>query len=319
MLKIHRHGNQNPLNWNDGEPLPDQAEWLDVVDPTAAERAAVGKLISTPLPKRETISGLGLSSRHHDNQRVLSLHCHLYADDAHGKAEPLAMMVTQERLVTLRYQSSRPFDAAVHCLRESEERLDGPDVFNLLLGAIANDVANHMQGIADDVSELSDDVFTPTNEPTRVLRQKLLRIGQLEGRLARYRGSLLGIGRIVGFVQHRAPDWMDDDAQSCVKVVANDLKTLDQFDDQLTGKLQFLQDAVLGFISTDQNAVMKLLTVASVVTIPPVILAGIWGMNFKHMPELDKVWGYPMALAALLISVLLPLGWFGIRGWLSRD
>ncbi|MEO9078120.1 MAG: CorA family divalent cation transporter [Rhodanobacter sp.] len=319
MFNIHRHGNQRSLNWDDGQPLPDHAGWLDVVDPTTAERAAVEKLISTPLPTRERISGLGLSSRHHDNRRVLSLHCHLYADHPHGKAEPLAMLVTQERLVTLRYQSSRSFDAAARCLQESEEKLDGPDLFVLLLEAVANDVADRMQGIADDVSELSDDVFTQTNEPTRVLRQKLLRIGQLEGRLARYRGSLLGIGRIVGFVQHRAPDWMDDDAQSCVKVIANDLKTLDQFDEQLTDKLQFLQDAVLGFISTDQNAVMKLLTVASVVTIPPVVLAGIWGMNFKHMPELDKVWGYPMALSALLISVLLPLGWFGIRGWLSRD
>ena len=319
MLKIHRHGNQKTKSWNDGEALPEDAEWLDLIDPTPVERAAVEKLVSASLPERKQISGLGLSSRHHDNRRVLSVHCHLYADHLHGKAEPLGMMVMREQLVTLRYQSSRPFDTAVGCLQASEDRLDGADLFVLLLEAVANDVADQMQRIAGDVSDLSDDIFTPTNERTRVLRKKLLRIGQLEGRLARYRSSMLGMGRIVGFVQHRAPDWLDDDAVACVKVIANDLKTLDEFDEQLTGKLQFLRDAVLGFINTDQNAVMKLLTVASVVTIPPVILAGVWGMNFKHMPELDKVWGYPMALSAFLISMLLPLGWFGIRGWLSRD
>ena len=319
MLKIYRHGDQSPLTWSEGHPLPDHAEWLDLVDPTSAERAAVEKLVSAPLPERANINGLGLSSRHHDNRRVLLLHAHIYADHAHGKAEPFGMMVLNERLVTLRYQSARAFDTAIACLRQSDERMDGPDLFVLLLGAVANDVADQMQRIAGDVTELSDDVFTQATERTRVLRKKLLRIGQLEGRLARYRSSMLGMGRIVGFVQHRSPDWMDDDAVSCVKVVGNDLKTLDEFDQQLTGKLQFLQDAVLGFISTDQNAVMKLLTVASVVTIPPVILAGVWGMNFKHMPELDKVWGYPMALSALLISMLLPLGWFGLRGWLSRD
>ncbi|MEP7185567.1 MAG: CorA family divalent cation transporter [Rhodanobacter sp.] len=319
MLKIHSHGNQDTISWNEGEPLPDRAEWLDLVDPTPTERAAVEKLICAPLPEKKQINGLGLSSRHHDNQRVLSLHAHLYGDHAHGKPEPFGIMVMQERLVTLRYQSSRPFDMAVGCLRGSEERLDGSDLLVVLFQAVANDVAEQMQRIGADVSELSDDVFTEVNERTRVLRRKLLRIGQLEGRLARYRTSLLGMGRIVGFVQHRAPDWMDDDAQGCIKVVANDLKTLDQFDEQITGKLQFLQDAVLGFINTDQNAVMKLLTVASVVTIPPVILAGVWGMNFKHMPELDKIWGYPMALAALLISMVVPLMWFGIRGWLSRD
>ena len=176
-----------------------------------------------------------------------------------------------------------------------------------------------MQHIAGEVAQLSDDVFAAAHEKTRELRRKLVRIGQLEGRLARYRTSLLGIGRVVGFVQQRAPQWIDDEAMDCLKVLANDLKVLDAFDEQLTGKLQFLQDGVLGFINTDQNAVMKLLTVASVVTIPPVILAGIWGMNFKHMPELDKVWGYPLALAALLVSMLLPLALFGIRGWLSRD
>ncbi len=319
MLKIHNHGHQDAISWNEGDPLPDRAEWLDLVDPTPAERAAVEQLIRAPLPQKKDINGLGLSSRHHDNERVLSLHAHLYADHPHGKPEPLGMMVMQERLVTLRYQSSRPFDKAVGHLRDSEDRLDGSDLLVVLLEAVANDVAEQMQRIGADVSELSDDVFTEVNERTRVLRQKLLRIGQLEGRLARYRTSLLGMGRIVGFVQHRAPDWMDDDAEGCIKVVANDLKTLDQFDEQLTAKLQFLQDAVLGFINTDQNAVMKLLTVASVVTIPPVILAGVWGMNFKHMPELDKIWGYPMALAALLISMVIPLVWFGIRGWLSRD
>jgi magnesium transporter len=180
-------------------------------------------------------------------------------------------------------------------------------------------VADQMQRIAGDVAQLSDDVFDEASEKTRELRKKLVRIGQLEGRLARYRTSLLGIGRVVGFVQHRAPDWIDADTMACLKVLSNDLKVLDQFDEQLTSKLQFLQDGVLGFINTDQNAVMKLLTVASVVTIPPVILAGIWGMNFRHMPELDKVWGYPMALAALLVSMVLPLAWFGMRGWLSRD
>ena len=125
------------------------------------------------------------------------------------------------------------------------------------------------------------EVFTETNEKTRVLRDKLVRIGKLEARLARYRTSLLGIGRVVGFVQHRAPDWIDEETMACIKVLANDLKTLDQFDEQLTGKLQFLQDAVLGFINTDQNAVMKLLTVASVVTIPPVILAGDLGHELQ--------------------------------------
>lgn len=319
MLRIHRQGKPGTNIWEEGDPFPHRIAWLDLVDPAPAERAGVELLLATTLPERDEISSLGLSSRHHDDGRVLSLHVHLYADHPHGASEPLGMLVTREQLVTLRYQSSRAFDHAIAAVAQGAGRTGGPDLLVTLLDAVANDVADQMQRIAGDVAQLSDDVFAATNEKTRTLRKKLIRIGQLEGRLARYRTSLLGLGRVVGFVQHRAPDWMDDRALACVKVLANDLDVLDEFDDQLTGKLQFLQDGVLGFISTDQNAVMKLLTVASVVTIPPVILAGIWGMNFKHMPELDKIWGYPAALAALLLSTVLPLVWFGIRGWLSRD
>lgn len=318
MLRIHCQGQQQASTWSAGA-LPDHAAWLDLCDPTDDERRAVEKLLEAPLPRREEISGLGFSSRHRDNDRVLSLHARLYADNASKDASPLGMLVTQNRLVTLRYASSGPLDNAAACLGKNNDPLDGPDLLVLLLDAIVNDVAEQMQTIASDVADLSDDVFTSTRERSRILRDKLLRIGKLEARLARFRSSLLGIGRAVGFVEHRSPDWLDDDATSCIKVIANDLKTLDEFDDQLTGKLQFLQDAVLGFISTDQNAVMKLLTVASVVTIPPVILAGVWGMNFKHMPELTKIWGYPMALSALAVSIVVPLVWFGAKGWLSRD
>lgn len=319
MLRIHRYDKQTSSIWTEGEPLPDGVAWFDLVDPDAAEQAVVESLTGASLPEREEINGLGLSSGRWDDGQVMSLHVHLYADHPHGASEPLGVLVMEEQLVTLRYQSSRAFDQALAGLWEGTDPFNGPRLMVTLLDAIANDVADQMQRIAGDVARLSDDVFVAANERTRELRKKLVRIGQLEGRLARYRTSLLGLGRVVGFVQHRAPDWMDDQSTACVKVLASDLDVLDEFDDQLTGKLQFLQDGVLGFINTDQNAVMKLLTVASVVTIPPVILAGIWGMNFKHMPELDKVWGYPMALAALLVSMALPLVWFGIRGWLSRD
>ena len=102
-------------------------------------------------------------------------------------------------------------------------------------------------------------------------------------------------------------------------MIRNDLDALDQFDEQLTEKLQFLLDAILGMISVNQNNVMKLFTVVSVVAVPPVLLAGIWGMNFKAMPELSRPWGYAMALGAIALSVLIPLGIFKWRGQTGRS
>jgi magnesium transporter len=75
-------------------------------------------------------------------------------------------------------------------------------------------------------------------------------------------------------------------------------------------------DAVLGFITIEQNDLFKVLTIVSVVGIPPTLVASMYGMNFKDMPELDWVWGYPYGLAVIVLSAILPLLWFKLRGWI---
>ena len=97
--------------------------------------------------------------------------------------------------------------------------------------------------------------------------------------------------------------------------VSSDIASLIQFAEGLVSRVQLLQDAATGIINIDQNEVMKVLTIASVVGIPPVLVVGIYGMNFKNMPELDWTWGYPYALALIVITALLPLIWFKWKDW----
>jgi magnesium transporter len=80
-------------------------------------------------------------------------------------------------------------------------------------------------------------------------------------------------------------------------------------------KVQFLLDATLGFINIEQNDIVKILTIVSVVGVPPVLVAGIYGMNFHVMPELGWTLGYPFAIAVMIVTALLPLAWFKWRGW----
>jgi magnesium transporter len=100
-----------------------------------------------------------------------------------------------------------------------------------------------------------------------------------------------------------------------LNAVARDVTSLNAYEDHLSNKVQFLLDAVLGFINITQNDLFKILTIVSVVGIPPTLMAGIWGMNFKSMPELGWEWGYPFAWAIILLSALAPLVWFKWRGW----
>ncbi len=94
-----------------------------------------------------------------------------------------------------------------------------------------------------------------------------------------------------------------------------DVASLVAFQEALTNKAQFLLDAALGFINIDQNDVIKVLTVVSVVGVPPTLVASIYGMNFKIMPELNWTLGYPYALGLIVLSTLLPLAWFKAKRW----
>ena len=96
----------------------------------------------------------------------------------------------------------------------------------------------------------------------------------------------------------------------------DDIVSINDFENHLTDKLQFLLDATLGFINIAQNDVMKVMTIASVVGIPPVLVAGIYGMNFKNMPEYDWAWGYQFGWALIILTTLIPLGLFRWRKWI---
>ena len=128
--------------------------------------------------------------------------------------------------------------------------------------------------------------------------------------------SLLGLQLIVRFVSESERDWIPNNMRSRLSTAQADLLSLAEYESHLSGKAQFLLDAVLGFISTKQNDIFTVLTVVSVVGIPPTLVASIYGMNFKNMPELSWAWGYQYGLALIALSTLLPILWFNWRKWL---
>jgi Mg2+ and Co2+ transporter CorA len=123
------------------------------------------------------------------------------------------------------------------------------------------------------------------------------------------------LARIAPFVLSIRHDWIVPEFEARLTAVGKEVTSLNDYEGQLSNKVQSLLDAVLGFISIEQNDLFKVLTIVSVVGIPPTIVVGIYGMNFKFMPELNWAWGYPIALAIVGLSALIPLLWFKWRGW----
>lgn len=310
----------------DGSHAPDPgagkrgvaAIWFDLLDPDADEMARASKASGLDLPSREEMSGLKLSGRFRMEDHAIHLNIPIYvhAEAPARKPGPLGFVLNADCLVSVRYGKSAAFDHAVRHLDGASGSATSIDAFVAIIEAITDVTTEVMEHVGEELADLSRKLFRAERHSTRWLRESLHEVGRLESRQAHTRNSTLGIVRMLNFICENEPEWIGADARAHFASLRRDLGSLDEFDEQLTEKLQFLLDAILGFINTDQNEIMKVLTVASVATIPPIILVGIWGMNFARMPELGWSFGYPLALVAILLSLVLPLIGFKLRGWL---
>jgi magnesium transporter len=149
-----------------------------------------------------------------------------------------------------------------------------------------------------------------------MLRRLMISTGRTSERMARIHYSLVCLDRIAKFTIERTRDWLKPDMGTRLQSISSDVTSLVHFSEGLVSRVQFLQDAAVGIISSDQNDVIKVLTIASVVGIPPVLVAGIYGMNFKNIHEYDWAWGYQWGLLLIVISALLPLIWFKWKNWI---
>jgi magnesium transporter len=148
------------------------------------------------------------------------------------------------------------------------------------------------------------------------MREALENLGGLADRLAKARDVLLGVGRIASFAGDVGGEWITAASKKRLEAVSKDVASLSDYETRLSDKIQLLLDAVLGFINIQQNEMFKVLTIVSVVGVPPTILVGIWGMNFKHMPELNWQYGYGIALGIIASVCLTLYVLFKKSGWL---
>jgi len=152
--------------------------------------------------------------------------------------------------------------------------------------------------LSSDLAAVSARSFRPKTSPrhgdkriSRGLPECLNAVGTAGDDLSHIRESILGLQRIIGFILKTATDWLLPEEKTRLSTAQQDLISLIDFEGHLSGKTQFLLDAILGFINTEQNEIFKVLTIVSVVGIPPTLIASMYGMNFHNMPELGWRWG----------------------------
>jgi magnesium transporter len=328
-LSLHSCGNQGTFSELDlsASDIPTEVVWIDLLRPTPEEIAFVERATGLHVPTMAELSEIETSSRLRVDKNVLYLSTPAAFRDAEKRSmtTPVGFVLCATRLITVRFEKLPAFETfATEVKRPDGVHPSSTGAFVGLLEAIVDRIADVLEQVGAELDTVSHFVFreqakgqeikAPAREE-RGLRDTLRAVGRAGDLISRLRDALMGISRIVPYAAGRGIDWMPHELRPALETLRTDVTSLNDYDAYLSNKVQFLLDATLGLINIEQNNIIKVLTVVSVVGVPPTLIASWYGMNFKNIPEYDWAFGYPYVIVLALMSAVLPLVWFRVRGW----
>jgi magnesium transporter len=305
-------------------PADGAAVWVDLHDPSPAEIAEACTKFHLAIPTREKLDEIETSSRLQATKDsiTVSVPATPWHEGKEPASAPIGFVLTPKLLVTVRFDELVTFHRVAEGLAKEDDAQSSSQVMAAIVDAVVDFSADRLEGCKEITRDLSKVVFHHTSRSrrnvarkSRILRETLVQIGDIEESLSQSRETLLALQRAIPFVIDHGKDWIGDDVTARLKTALMDIQSLNDFEVHLTDKVQFLLDATLGFINTEQNDIFKVLTIASVVGIPPTFIASMYGMNFHNMPELSWTYGYQWGLGLILLSTIIPIAWFKWRGW----
>lgn len=303
--------------------LDDSVLWLDLVRPERSEEHLAEMLLGMALPTREDLKDIEPSSRLYVEANAIYMTASLIcrADSDMPELTDVAFILSGGRLVTIRYDEPKSFALFAAALERNPGKCrNGADMIARLLETIVDRTAEVLEMVVLRVDRLSTDVFVDhkaaKRRPPRYLEERLLDIARHQRLVGKVRDSLITLSRLVGFLRALPQMRKDGEASELCRIVARDIQSLAEHASFVAGNITFMLDASLGLINVEQNAIIKIFSIASVVFLPPTLVASIYGMNFRVMPELDWNYGYAAALAAMLVSAIIPFVFFRWKGWL---
>jgi magnesium transporter len=298
--------------------------WVDLLNPTREEESRVEAWLDVDIPTREEMEEIEISSRLYseNGSYVMTATLPAHSDGDRPEMLPVTFVLAGTRLVTVRYHEPRAFETfPLRAEKTDTGCTSGETILVSLLEAIVDRLADVLERASREVVEISQDIFQSTEKKAskrdRDFQIVLHRIGSKEDLVSKIQDSLLTLQRLAGFLANVvSQDKQGKDLRARVKTIARDVASLSDHASFQTQKITFLLDATLGMINIQQNAIIKIVSVAAVVFLPPTLVASIYGMNFDIMPELKWFFGYPLALGLMVVSAVLPFWFFRRKGWL---
>lgn len=298
-----------------------RATWIDLFEPSLAEEHHVEGILGLELPTREEMRAIEDSSRLFQDHGAVYLTATIMvnSESEYPRSDELTFVLTKHCLVTVRYaepKAIRLFTARAethppHCA-SSETVLLG------LLEALLERVADSIERVSRELDDLVHQILAADEPSGRRDYATLLR--QLERNqtlIAKARASLTSLNRLVSFVNKPALEFeLSTGFRPRAVTLLQDIQSLVDHTTFLATNISFELAAILGMINIEQNGIIKIFSVAAVVFLPPTLVASIYGMNFRRMPELELAYGYPWALGLMIASAVMTYWFFKRRRWL---
>ena len=303
-------------------PFPDEFIWADLFEPTAEEERAVESLLTVDVPTRDEMHEIETSSRLYEEGGAVYMTATVGSklDSATPASSVITFILADGRLITNRYVDPTPVRRFMsHVVRSPAACTSSATLLAGLLEAFVERIADLLEKVQAELDSVSLTIFPRTEggaASNRDLHAMIQKIGANGDLISKSRESLVSFQRMLTYVQQANAMTLSSDQRGRFKSILRDVQSLSDHASFLGSKVSFLLDAVLGLINLEQNNIIKIFSVAAAMFLPPTLIASIYGMNFHFMPELDKHWGYPLALLAMVISAVVPYAYFRRRGWL---
>jgi len=289
--------------------------WVDLIEPEEGERDRVQSELGQSLATRPELEDIEASARFFEDEDGLHIHSFFFYEDAedHAGNSTVAFTIREGRLYTLRERELPAF--RLYRMRARNQTLIDGNAFELLLDLFETKI----EQLADEI----ENIYSALEKLSRVIMegqqgeeydQALSRLAELEDIGWKVRLCLMDTQRALNFLVRKAR--LPNNQLEQAREILRDIESLLPHNESLFQKVNFLMQAAMGFINIEQNRIIKIFSVVSVVFLPPTLVASSYGMNFEFMPELKWSFGYPAAIGLMILAGLAPYLYFKRKNWL---
>lgn len=289
------------------------AHWIDAHEPDERERGLLQRLLPTEVPDADDVEEIESSARCFIDRAGIHIHT-LFLSQTQGRHKTLsvASILQDKRLITIR--EGDLVDFRLLRLRARRGQINARTPTELLLTILEQKVENHADTLENIHRQLELASQLVLEDEEAELEEAISKLARLEDSNGKMRLCLMDTQRDLSFLLRHLRD--QPESVATLREITHDVETLMSHTAFLFEKINFLMDSTQGFINIEQNQIIKILSIAAVVFLPPTLVASIYGMNFDDIPELKWLLGYPWALGLMIISAIAPYLYFKRKGWL---